>query len=36
MLSNLKLLSDDMKNKGWIITSFTFRYKTVFSKEIPF
>lgn len=29
MLSNLKLLNDDMKNKGWIITSFTFRYKTV-------
>ena len=29
MLSNLKLLNDDMKNKGWIITSFTFRYKTI-------
>lgn len=29
MLSNLKLLNDDMKNKGWIISSFTFRYKTV-------
>ena len=29
MLSNLQLLNDDMKNKGWIITSFTFRYKTV-------
>jgi len=29
MLSNLKLLNDDMKNKGWIIISFTFRYKTV-------
>ena len=29
MLSNLRLLNDDMKNKGWIITSFTFRYKTV-------
>ena len=29
MLSNLKLLNDDMTNKGWIITSFTFRYKTV-------
>lgn len=27
MLKNLKLLKDDMKNNGWTICSFIFRYK---------
>ncbi|PKY66071.1 hypothetical protein CYJ25_06395 [Schaalia turicensis] len=29
MLGNLKLLKEDMKNKGWTICTFTFRYKSI-------
>lgn len=29
MLGNLKLLKEDMKNKGWTICAFTFRYKSI-------
>ena len=29
MLGNLKLLKEDMENKGWTICTFTFRYKSI-------